>query len=217
MQYVNKLKSGLGIVLATVLCLLTTICPVSATTLEIEDEPIGPKLTIYKISEFKDKEDKDIPIEGVTFKVYSDSSCSSSSLIATGTTNASGIINFDFEMEEKGEYYIKETAVPADNSYKLDETVHSLVLNYYIPATKTCQYVYDGKTYTESNQGDNINLNDTSSNWSNMKFTVTLTNAPNNKPFYEDLPMTGGQLGMLLGCGVVLIVVLVVVVGKKKK
>ena len=213
---IEKMKKSFGIVLATVACLFATVCPIMATTLEVEDTPIGPKLTIYKISEYKDKDNQDIPIEGVTFKVYSDEDCSDSSLLATGTTNTSGIINFDFEMEEKGKYYIKETAVPSDNSYKLDETVHSLVLNYYIPATKSCQYTYDGTVYTETNQGTNINLSDTSSDWSEMKFTLTLTNSPNNKPFYEELPMTGGQLAALLGVGVVLVVCIATIVLKKK-
>lgn len=209
-KIIKRLKNRLSAILATILCLLSISSPVYATTLEVEDEPIGPKLTIYKISEYKDKENKDIPIEGVVFKVYSDESCDSSSLIASGTTNSNGIINFGFEMEEKSKYYIKETAVPSDNSYKLDSTVHSLILNYYIPATKTCSYTYDGASYTETNQGSNINLSDTSSDWSSMKFTLTLTNTPNNKPFYEELPMTGGQQIVLLSAGVVLITLLVV-------
>ena len=212
---INKLKKGLSVVLATMMCLLTITSPIHATTLEIEDEPIGPKLSIYKISEYKDKDNKDIPIEGVVFKVYSDESCSDSSLIASGTTNSNGIINFDFEMEEKGKYYIKETAVPSDNSYKLDSTVHSLILNSYIPVTKTCSYTYDGTSYTETNQGSNINLDNTPSDWSNMKFTLTLTNTPNNKPFYEELPMTGGQQIVLLGVGTVLIIALVVTLKKR--
>lgn len=65
----------------------------------------------------------DEPIEGAIFEVYSDAECIH--FLGTGTTDSSGVINF--ELKGKGPFYVKEIYVP--EPYVIDSEVHIININ----------------------------------------------------------------------------------------
>lgn len=208
-----KKITKIWILLGIFCCLASTMSPALATTLTVEDEPIGPKISIYKISAFKDKNGNDIKIAGVKFALANNENFNKAII---KTTDNNGMIDFDTELKEGKTYYFKEISVP-DQTYQLDTDIHSLTLNSYIPVNKTCSFTYDGKTYTESVQPNNVSLQDVKSDWSNMRFVITIPNTPNRKPFYQKMPITGGYQIILLVAGLVLICIIAVYTVKKKK
>ncbi|WP_438600655.1 SpaA isopeptide-forming pilin-related protein [Faecalibaculum rodentium] len=156
--------------------------------LTVEDGLENYDLKLIKVNEH----DKLLP--GAEFTLYSDAACTK--VVATKTTDASGILIFD-EIKDRTDYWFKETKAPEGYRIPVDSNGNQHIYKLRAEATPAkgqFDFFVDGTKYTVNNTSGDVHLEDVNGD---KVVSITVINYTTGK-----LPETGsnGTL-LLLGAG----------------